>query len=328
MMSAIRPRFALLLLLPIAVLAAATWWATQPNPVRLQGQIEAQSYSVASKVPGRIASIQVKKGDQIKQGELAFKLTSPELDAKMQQAQAGEAAATAMARNVELGAREQQVLAAKDQWRRAQAAADLHKTTYERLDALYKEGVLAEQKRDEALTQWHTSQLAADAAQQQYHLAQEGAREEQKQAAREQAKQAAGAVAEVAAYQAETEVMSPASGEVSQVLLQAGELAPQGFPVITLLDMHDAWLRLQVREDRLKHFPMGQEFDVILPAIDDQPHRFKVSHIAVMGEYATWRATDSGNGFDMRSFEVEARPLEQDLPLRVGMSGLVTLDAR
>ncbi len=326
-MSALSRRLPLLALLPVAALAGATWWATRPAPVRLQGQIEAQSYSVASKIPGRIDRVLVKKGDPLQQGALVFRLTSPELDAKMQQAQAGEAAASALARNVELGAREQQVLAAKDQWRRAQAAADLHKTTYQRLDALFEEGVLAEQKRDEALTQWRTSQLAADAAQQQYLLAQEGAREEQKQAAREQAKRAAGAVAEVAAYQAETEVRSPASGEVSQVLLQPGELAPQGFPVVTLLDMHDAWLRLQVREDRLKHFPMGQEFEVRLPAIDDQPHRFRVSHIAVMGEYATWRATDSGSGFDMRSFEVEARPLEADLPLRVGMSGLVSLDA-
>ena len=326
-MSALSRRLPLLALLPIAALAGATWWATRPAPVHLQGQIEAQSYSVASKIPGRIDRVLVKKGDRLQQEDLVFRLTSPELDAKMQQAQAGEAAASALARNVELGAREQQVLAAKDQWRRAQAAADLHKTTYQRLDALFKEGVLAEQKRDEALTQWRTSQLAADAAQQQYLLAQEGAREEQKQAAREQAKRAAGAVAEVAAYQAETEVRSPASGEVSQVLLQPGELAPQGFPVVTLLDMHDAWLRLQVREDRLKHFPMGQEFEVRLPAIDDQPHRFKVSHIAVMGEYATWRATDSGSGFDMRSFEVEARPLEANLPLRVGMSGLVSLDA-
>lgn len=326
-MSALSRRLPLLALLPIAALAGATWWATRPAPVRLQGQIEAQSYSVASKIPGRIDRVLVKKGDPLQQGALVFRLTSPELDAKMQQAQAGEAAASALARNVELGAREQQVLAAKDQWRRAQAAADLHKTTYQRLDALFEEGVLAEQKRDEALTQWRTSQLAADAAQQQYLLAQEGAREEQKQAAREQAKRAAGAVAEVAAYQAETEVRSPASGEVSQVLLQPGELAPQGFPVVTLLDMHDAWLQLQVREDRLKHFPMGREFEVRLPAIDDQPHRFRVSHIAVMGEYATWRATDSGSGFDMRSFEVEARPLEADLPLRVGMSGLVSLDA-
>jgi HlyD family secretion protein len=52
---------------------------------------------------------------------------------------------------------------------------------------------------------------------------------------------------------------------------------------------------------------------------------FKVSNIAVMGDYATWRATESGKGFDMKSFEVELRPMNPIPNLRVGMSVLLEL---
>jgi len=293
--------------------------------VRLQGQIEAQSYSVASKVPGRIETVAVKKGQSLSKGALAFTIVSPELEAKLQQAQAGEAAAGALSLEAEQGARVQQIAAAKDQWLKAKSAAILYQKTFQRIDNLYRDGVVALQKRDEAQTRWQSAQLTQNAAWQQYQLALEGARAEQKLAAREKAKMAAGAVAEVQAYTAELQVLSPASGEVTQVLLQPGELAPQGFPVVTLTDMQDAWALFHVREDQLNRFQPGQEFVARIPALGDESFKFRVSHVAVLGDFATWRATDSQQGFDMRSFEVEARPVESIPQLRVGMSVLVEL---
>lgn len=311
--------------LVLTTLALAFWWAYRPAPERLQGQIEAQSYSVSSKVPGRIESVVVEKGQSLAKGALVFTIVSPELEAKLQQAQAGEAAAGALAQEAENGARAQQIAAAKDLWLKAQSAAQLYQKTFARVDNLYREGVVSLQKRDEAQTRWQTAQLSQNAAWQQYQLALEGARAEQKLAAREKAKMAAGAVAEVQAYTAELQVLTPAAGEVTQVLLQSGELAPQGFPVVTLTDMSDAWALFHVREDRLKDFQKGQEFSARIPALGEESYRFRVSHVAVLGDFATWRATDSQQGFDMRSFEVEARPVEPIPQLRVGMSVLVEL---
>ena len=311
--------------LVLTTLALAFWWAYRPAPERLQGQIEAQSYSVSSKVPGRIESVVVEKGQSLAKGALAFTIVSPELEAKLQQAKAGEAAAGALAQEAENGARAQQIAAAKDQWLKAKSAAQLYQKTFARVDNLYREGVVSLQKRDEAQTRWQTAQLTQNAAWQQYQLALEGARAEQKLAAREKAKMAAGAVAEVQAYTAELQVLTPAAGEVTQVLLQSGELAPQGFPVVALTDMSDAWALFHVREDRLKDFQKGSEFSARIPALGEKPYRFRVSHVAVLGDFATWRATDSQQGFDMRSFEVEARPVEPIPQLRVGMSVLVEL---
>lgn len=311
------------LMLAVTWLGWRFWLAYQPEPVRLQGQIEAQQYSVSSKVPGRIDEVLVHKGQKLKAGDLVFTLASPEIEAKLTQAKAGEAAADALAQQAEKGARAQQIAAAKDQWQKAKAAAELRGKTYQRVASLHRDGVLPLQKRDEAWTAWQAARYTEGMAWQQYQLALEGAQAETKVAAREKARMAAGSVAEVEAYLADTRVPSPHQGEVSQVLLRSGELAPQGFPVVTLLDMDDAWAVLHVREDQLARFPMGAEFDARLPALGDAPYRFRVTHVAVMGDFATWRATDTRQGFDMRTFEVEARPVNPIPELRVGMSVLV-----
>ncbi|MBL4306636.1 HlyD family secretion protein [Vibrio fluvialis] len=317
-------------LLAVTVLAGAGWigysfyQAYQPEPVRLQGQIESQQYSISSKVPGRIDQVYVRKGDEVKKGQLIFTLHSPEIEAKLEQAIAGQKAAGALAQEAENGAREQQIRAAKDQWMKAKAAAELAEKTYLRVNNLYKDGVVAEQKRDEANTQWQAAKYTESAAFQMYEMAKEGARAETKQAAQEKARMAAGAVAEVEAYAADTKIESWFDGEVSQVLMQSGELAPQGFPVVTVVDREDSWAVLNVREDLLSHFQKGTTFNAYLPALNKSVE-FKVTHVAVMGDFATWRSTDAAQGFDLRTFEVEARPTAPETNLRMGMSVVVEL---
>ncbi len=306
-----------------SALAYSFWLAYQPVPERLQGQIEAQQYNISSKVPGRISEVLVRKGDQVVGGQLIYTLLSPELEAKLEQAKAGSEAAGALAQEAEHGARVQQVAAAKDNWNKAKAAKALAEKTFKRISTLYEEGVIAEQKKDEAFTQYQAARYTESAALQMYQMAQEGTRAETKKAAQEKARAARETVAEVKAYADETQVNSWHDGEVTDILLQSGEIAPEGFPVVSIADMNDVWAVIQVREDQLSRFQPGTKFDLIIPAIGKTSHTFSVSHVSVMGDFATWRATDASKGFDMRTFELEARPLKPIPGLRIGMSVLL-----
>ena len=307
----------------VAWLSYTFWLAYQPKPVRMQGQIEAQQYNISSKIPGRIDEVKVKKGDTVEKGQLIFTILSPEIDAKLMQAKAGKDAAEALAEQVYTGARKEQIEAARDKWQQAKAAADLMEKTFERIDNLYEAGVVAEQKKDEAETKLKGARFAENGALQMYKMSQEGAREGTKKAATGKAQMAAGAVTEVEVYAADMQISSWNSGEVTQILLQSGELAPQGFPVVTIIDMNDAWAVFHVREDRLADYKKGSEFGATIPALGDATYRFKVDHVAVMGDFATWRATDGDKGFDMRTFEIEARPVVSIEGLRAGMSVLI-----
>lgn len=311
----------------LGFLVYGVWRAAQPAPDVFQGQMEARETDIAPKVPGRIAQVLVKEGDVVQPGTPLIRMDSPEVNAKLAQASAAQEAAKAIAAKAEHGARPQEVEMARLQWQRAEAAAELAATSFKRVDGLARDGLIAAQKRDEAEANNKASRDAAAAAKAQYDMARIGARPEDKDAANAQARQVAGVVAEVEAAKAETELKSPVAGEVAKVLAKTGELSPQGVAVVSVVDLKDQWVVLNVREVRLQRFAIGAEFDAVLPALStpsaSKVVRFKVFHSAALPDFATWRATRSGQGFDARTFEVRARPLAPIEGARPGMSVLV-----
>ena len=313
-------------LLGVAVLGFVVWgfWrASQPPAPYFQGQMEAREADIAPKVTARIARVAVTEGQQIQPGDLLVEMDSPEVRAKLAQAEAAKAAAQAVSDKAQHGARPQEVQMARLNWQRAQAGAELARTSYQRVQSLFDQGLVSAQKRDEAHTNWRASAAQAEAARAQYDMAASGARSEDKAAANAQARQVAGVVAEVQAAQAETELKSPVAGEVAKVLARTGELSPQGVAVVTVVDLKDQWVVLNVREDRLQRFAIGNEFDATLPALGGKTVKFKVYHTAALPNFATWRATRAGQGFDARTFEVRARPAAPIEGARPGMTVLV-----
>lgn len=313
---------AVALLILIVFLGYGLMLAYSPKEEILQGQIEATEYNISSKVAGRIEQVMVKQGDSVLQGDLLYAINSPELNAKLMQAEGGRDAAKAMVLEADNGARKQQVSASKEQWKKAKISEKLAKTTYKRIDTLFRDGVLARQKRDEAFTHWQATKYTEQAALAMYQMAKEGAREETKAAAAGNARIAEGAVNEVSAILKDSQMRSPIDAEVSEVLMHSGELVPSGFPVVSLIDMSTAWAIFQVREDQLKQFKKGKKMTLSIPALDIKA-AFIVTYISVMGDFATWRSTESGHDFDMRTFQVDLHPIQQIPDLRVGMSVLM-----
>jgi len=299
--------------------------AYQPQAIILQGEIDAQSYNISSKVAGRVSKIFVSKGDIVEIGDVVFTISSPEVEAKLEQAEAAKEAASAERKKAETGARKQEIQAAYDTWQKAKVAESLMKATYERIERLFKEGVVAEQKKDEVYTKYKAAKYDSSAAKQIFIMTKEGVRVEVKEAASAQEKVYKAKVDEVNAFMKETTQYSFHKGEVSEILIHTGELSPTGFPIVSLIDIDEAWAKFFVREDYLMFFKKGKNFKVKIPALGENNYTFKVSNIAVMGDYATWRATESGKGFDMKSFEVELKPVDFIPDLRVGMSVLLEL---
>ncbi len=316
----------IVLVLALVVWVGSTFYeAYQPKVTVLQGQIDAQSYNISSKLPGRISEVFVKKGDRVEVGDSIFSISSPEVEAKLAQAKAAKDAAGAQKIQADNGVRKQEIQAAHDQWQKAKAAEALMLTTYNRIETLYKQGVVSEQKRDEVFTQYKAAKYTSNAAKQMAEMAAEGARVEIKAAASAQERVYEAKVDEVNVYIKETSQYTFHKGEVTQILIHPGELSPTGFPVVSIVDIEESWARFAVREDYLREFKKDKIFRVKIPALSDESYEFKVINIAVMGEYATWKATESGKGFDMRSFEVELRALKPIKDLRVGMSVLLEL---
>ena len=93
-----------------------------------------------------------------------------------------------------------------------------------------------------------------------------------------------------------------------------------------MVDLNDQWVVLNVREDQLAHFAIGAQFQGRIPALKDAgPITFKVYASALLPDFATWRTTRSDQGFDVRSFEIKARPSTPVAGARPGMSVIVEL---
>ena len=310
----------------ITFVATGLWLAGRPVKAPLQGQFETDTINITAKISGRIESQAVREGDAVKQGALLVTLDSPELKAKQTQAEAGSSAAQAKLSLVNAGARAEDVQAAKAQWTRAAAATELAEKTYRRLHALFAENLISQQRNDEAETNWHVAQSAEQAARAQYEVALHGARSQEKEAADAIARQAAGVVAEVSAATTDTHLVAPLAGEVDKIILHPGELAPAGFPIMTLIDARNLWATFNIREDDFAGIRLGATLKGTVPALGNRPLTLKIDYISPKGDFAIWRPTRLSSGYDVRTFEVRARPSETVEGLRPGMSILVSRD--
>ena len=306
----------------VIIVAVIGFFIFDRDPDLMQGQVEVEEYRVSSKVPGRILEIRVKEGDYVHAGDTLAIIDAPEVRAKMQQAQGAEAGAAALDLMAKNGARKEQVQAAFQLLQQAKAGLEIAEKSYGRVQRLFDEGVVSAQKRDEAEALYKSSKAQVQAAQSQYDMAQNGARQEEKMAAQAQVERARGAVQEVSAYIGETVQTAQMDGEVSSIYPKVGELVGTGSPIMTISMMDDLWGTFNVREDQLKGMTIGSELKVYVPAFDKTVN-MKVYHLKDQGSFAVWKATKATGQYDLKTFEVRASPVEKFDGLRPGMSLIV-----
>jgi HlyD family secretion protein len=298
------------------------FFALGRDPEIIQGQVEVSEYRVSSKVPGRILEIRVKEGDFVKVGDTLAVIDAPEVRAKMNQARGAEEGASALDQMARNGARKEQVQGAYQLLQKAKAGLEIAEKSYNRVQRLYDEGVMSEQKRDEAFANYKAMEATCAAAQSQYDMAVNGARQEEKLAAQAQLSRARGAVEEVTSYLGETVQLAQMEGEVSSIYPKVGELVGTGSPIMTISMMQDLWGTFNVREDQLNDIKVGTELTAYVPAFDKEV-KMKVYYMKDQGSYAVWKATKSRGQYDLKTFEVKARPTEKLEGLRPGMSLIV-----
>ena len=307
----------------VVVLGIGFWLGTHPGSEPLYGVMQAKTIDVASKVTGRVESLNITEGDEVTAGQVLLTLDIPEVEAKLKEVEAMRSAASAKKSLVDEGARPQEIRAAKAQMLQAQAGQELAQKTFNRVHALYREGLISKQKHDEALAQKRSADELLAMAKEQYDIAQTGARTQEKEAASALTAQAAGGVEQVASLVKEKNVTAPIASEVSRVYVEKGEVAAAGLPLASLVDLTDQWAVFNIREDDMPKITKGAVLSAEIPALNAKNVQFKVYFINPRGDYATWRATRQSSGYDLRTFEVRARPVQPVSDLRPGMSVIV-----
>lgn len=306
----------------VVIVGAIGYFTLGSTPEIIQGEVEVSEYRVSSKVPGRILELRVKEGDYVKAGDTLAILDAPDIEAKKMQAESAENAASAISEMTDKGARQEQIRGAFEVWQQAKAGLEIARKSYGRVQRLFNEGVMTAQKRDEALASYKAMEAQEKAAKSQYDMAVNGARREERRAAAAQANRAKGAVKEVDSYINETVQTARFEGEVSDVYPKVGELVGAGSPIMSISMMSDLWGTFNVREDQLEGLKKGDTFTAFSPAFN-KDIKMKVYYIKDQGSYAVWKATKSNGQYDLKTFEVKARPIDKIEGLRPGMSLII-----
>ena len=316
------------LIVIIVVLALIGIFLLKPEPQIIQGQAEATQVRVSGKLPGRVVEFMVEEGQHVLAGDTLVHIHSSLVEAKLSQAEAMETVAKAQNKKVDSGTRVELLNSAYDMWQQAQAGLTIAKKTYERMQSLYKKGVVSEQKRDEAEAAYKAMVATESAAKSQYEMAKAGAQAEDKAAAAAMVAAAQGSVAEVESILSDSYLTAPTDGEISDIFPNVGELVSLGAPIMNVLKLDDMWVSFNVREDLLENLTMGAEVQAIIPALENKEVTLKVFYIRDMGSYAVWRATKVTGQYDAKTFQVKARPVEPVDNLRPGMSVLLKRDKK
>ena len=294
-----------IIMLAVGIFTALGIILMHKQPLVLQGQAEATEIRISGKLPGRIDTFLVQEGDWVRQGDTLVVINSPEIDA---------------------GTRRQIVATALQLWNKTKSDLTLAKTTYNRILTLYKDSVVTSQRKDEVEAMYKAAVAAERAAYEQYQMAVDGAQKEDKESAASMVNAARSTVEEVSALLVDARLTAPENGQIATIFPKRGELVAPGTPIMNLVVMDDIHVVLNVREDLMPQFKMEGTFVADVPAINKKGIEFKIYYISPLGSFATWKSTKQTGSYDLRTFEIHARPTQKVDDLRPGMSILLTLN--
>jgi len=301
------------------VTALSIWYLVQPQPLLVQGEVDATRFDIAARVDGRVAEIPVVRGQDVAAGAVLVRIDNPETIAKNEQALAAKIVAEAQLANINAGTRVEVIAARKAALERAEANVVLAQKTYDRVKQLAEHGNAPIARLDQVTDTLHESQRVVDQSRSAYEQAVNGYTKEEREIA---AANVGKALADIKAVQSiidQMVVYAPVASQVYQRNVEPGEYVSPGVPLVTLIDLNDVWIHFDLREDLVKTLKVGDRIGVRIPALGDRRITAEVKLIATKGEYASWRATRATGDFDLRTFSIRAYPVEKVPELRPGM---------
>lgn len=310
--------------------------ASEQQSLTATGTLEGTSVLAAFKVPGRIDSLFVEEGSQVKKGDVLAALETSELEAKLSQAQGAQEAAQAASRQAEeavsLTSQQVETTISQCQAKVEQANVKLRSAqqTYDRMVELHKAGAIADSQFDDATNNYDAAkQTLAEAqaalAQAESARLKVGVSQAQYDAAVGQANQAKGSVQEAKTYLANSKLKAPMDGFITQKYLEQGEMLNAGTPVFEITDLANSYVKVFISEKKIGRVRLGQRAEVRVAAFPDKVFEGKVLFINNAGDFAVHKAVNEQYQHDIRSFEVKIAVPNPDFLLKVGMTATVKI---
>ena len=249
------------------------------------GTIEVTKTDVTPKVAGYLAELKIKEGDLVKSGQLVARIDRPDLQAQLLRDEASLARAKAQLRDLEQGARAQELQEAAANLAAAKSQADKAKADFDRYSRLFRDGAISTQQLDNSRSAHEVAANSLLAAQSRYSLLQAGTRPETIEAQRLEVQRSQAVLDSSRTQLADTSVASPIAGRVLSKNYEQGEFVNAGSAIATIGDMRDCWVKIYVATEQLGRIRLGQAAKVKIDAYPDKVFRGEIKEISQNAEY-------------------------------------------
>src|SRR6516225_3208116 len=196
------------------VAALSIWYLVRPQPLLVQGEVDATRLDIAARVDGRVSEVPVERGQDVASGAVLVRIDNPETIAKNEQAVAAKLVAESQLANINVGTRVETIAARKAALERAEASVVLAQKTYDRVSQLAEHGNAPIARLDQATDALHESQRNVDQTKSAYEQAVNGYTKEEHEIAAANVQKA---VADISAVQSIIEQMVVYAPVPSQV---------------------------------------------------------------------------------------------------------------
>jgi HlyD family secretion protein len=243
---------------------------------------------VASKVVGRVQWIGVEKGDHVQAGQVLVRLEDDEYQAQLEQAKGNLASLQARLLEDEHGSRPEEIAVAKANLNQAKADLDDAKVTLDRTKELAGQGVMSHQQLDDAQSKYDDAAARVVSLDRTFELVRLGPRQEEIDSLRGQVEQAKGAVAYAQNQLDNTIIRAPVNGTILERAVEKGEFVTNGFVgdkgakgyVVTLADLNDLQVELDINQNDFARLHMGQKGVVTTDAYPDRKYDGVIAEIS------------------------------------------------
>ena len=249
------------------------------------GTIEVTKTDITAKVSGYLAELSIKEGDAVKSGQMVARIDRPDLKAQLLRDEAALAKAKAQLRDLEQGARSQELQEAAAAVAGAQSQAIKAKTDFERYSRLFQDGAISTQQLDASRSAHEVADNALVSAQSRYSLLQAGNRPETIEAQKQEVDRSEAVLAGSRTQIADMTVVSPLSGRVLSKNYEVGEYINAGVAIATIGDLQDCWVKVYVSTEQLGLIRLGQSVNVKVDAYPDKTFTGAIKEISQNAEY-------------------------------------------
>jgi len=330
------------LILALLTIGSLIWYLVTVRPtgdMQLIGTVDANEVQVSARIPGRIRTLTVTEGQEVKAGQLIAVIESDDLDAALRAADAntasqkGRLSETVATERQTRGETSSATVSAEAQVHVAEASLAQTKAQLEhqqadssRIVALAQQGIMSAQARDDASTSLQAAQAAVEAARNtlsaaQANLRQARAHEMLATVSARTVDSTRNAVANASALADQarvekgySEVLAPISGRINVWATRQGEVVAAGAPIVTIMDLTQTWVYAPLPETQADTVKLGDSLRIVMPS--GATIYGKVINKAAEADFATQRDV-SARKRDIKTIQLKLlidNPGEQFVP--------------